>query len=101
MPDDASNRDPLAETAAAPGNEPRGERITATATGGSIPVVEPAGAAGVPRQLGRYLIDGVLGSGAMGVVYAARDPDLDRRVALKVLKSADSTAARSRLLREA
>ena len=41
----------------------------------------------------------------MGVVYAAYDPDLDRKVALKLLKSSsqtgDSSAGRTRLLREA
>jgi hypothetical protein len=37
----------------------------------------------------------------MGVVHAALDPDLERRVALKVLKAADVPEARQRLLREA
>jgi serine/threonine-protein kinase len=34
---------------------------------------------------GRYRIDGILGSGAMGVVYAAMHVDLDERVALKLM----------------
>jgi serine/threonine protein kinase len=38
----------------------------------------------------------------MGVVHAAFDPDLERRVALKVLRGATATTvARDRLLREA
>jgi tetratricopeptide (TPR) repeat protein len=55
-------------------------------------------------RVGRYLVDGVVGDGAMGIVLAARDPDLDRRVALKLLRaeaSLDASAARDRLLREA
>ncbi|MBI3374634.1 MAG: serine/threonine protein kinase [Betaproteobacteria bacterium] len=41
------------------------------------------------KKLGRYDITGVLGKGAMGVVYDAVDPTLHRRVAIKtILKSA-------------
>lgn len=52
-----------------------------------------------PSQLGRYLVLDVVGRGGMGVVYRAYDPDLDRRVAIKVLAT-QSEAARRRLLRE-
>jgi serine/threonine protein kinase len=37
------------------------------------------------RRLGRYTLDGVLGEGAMGRVYLATDPKLDRQVAIKVM----------------
>jgi serine/threonine-protein kinase len=37
------------------------------------------------ESLGRYRIRGVLGKGAMGLVYDALDPKLDRRVAIKTI----------------
>ncbi len=60
------------------------------------------GAAGgvAAGYLGRYRIDDVLGSGGMGVVLAAHDPELDRKVAIKVLHQGEP-AMQARLLREA
>jgi len=37
------------------------------------------------KSLGRYKIQGVLGQGAMGLVYDGLDPKLDRRVAIKTI----------------
>jgi serine/threonine protein kinase/tetratricopeptide (TPR) repeat protein len=52
--------------------------------------------------IGRYLVLSLIGRGGMGEVYAAYDPDLDRRVALKLLHTRqDAQRARARLLREA
>jgi eukaryotic-like serine/threonine-protein kinase len=38
------------------------------------------------KKLGRYDLVRVLGKGAMGIVYEGRDPNLDRRVAIKTVK---------------
>lgn len=53
--------------------------------------------------LGRYTIRAQIGSGGMGEVYSAHDPELDRLVAIKVLRptTAQSPEARLRFQREA
>jgi serine/threonine protein kinase len=56
----------------------------------------------VPPSFGRYRIDTVLGSGGMGIVYRAWDPQLARAVAIKVVRRAsDDEKGRARLIREA
>src|SRR5439155_17304324 len=50
------------------------------------------------HSIGRYVIGDLLGAGAMGRVYSAWEPELDRRVAIKMLNEA---GGRERLLREA
>ncbi|HVU53336.1 MAG TPA: serine/threonine-protein kinase [Polyangia bacterium] len=52
--------------------------------------------------IGRYLVLGLVGRGGMGEVYAAYDPELDRKVAVKLLRGQTADAeGRVRLLREA
>ncbi|MCU0656708.1 MAG: protein kinase [Polyangiaceae bacterium] len=53
--------------------------------------------------LGRYVLLSVLGRGGMAVVYSAYDPELDRKVALKLVKPgrAGEGEWQARLLREA
>lgn len=56
----------------------------------------------VGREIAGYSIESVLGRGAMGVVYLARQSSPDRRVALKLINPAfaDDEAFRRRFLRE-
>jgi serine/threonine protein kinase len=91
-------------------------RMAAGVTDAATPYIETTDASGrehvetgeLPSgtSVGRYLIGGVVGRGAMGTVYEASDPDLHRKVAVKVLRAdALSDVARqkmrARLLREA
>jgi serine/threonine-protein kinase len=56
-------------------------------------------------RVDRFVLEALVGQGGMGAVYRARDPKLQRRVALKLLRvdQADDTASEgtARLLREA
>lgn len=56
-----------------------------------------------PRAFGRYRLERLLGRGAMGAVYQAYDPSLDRRVAVKIPLAAGDpgTKTRSRFEAEA
>jgi eukaryotic-like serine/threonine-protein kinase len=56
-----------------------------------------------PLVLSRYILLGQLGSGGTSMVYKAYDPELDRKVALKLLQSRKSrgSVGRRRLHREA
>lgn len=58
---------------------------------------------GSAAMLGRYRIDGKLGEGAMADVYRAHDAEIDRPIAIKVLKPEFSRDAnlRARFVREA
>src|SRR5882672_4388632 len=82
---DPTSRDDLARTATAP--------VSSS--------VRPEPAEVLGASLGRYRLEHELGAGGMGVVHAAFDPDLERRIALKVLRSASGDEAQKRLLREA
>jgi tetratricopeptide (TPR) repeat protein/predicted Ser/Thr protein kinase len=57
------------------------------------------------QTIGRYVVRDLIGAGGMGVVYEAYDPELERKVALKLMR-ADAAVGhgvelRHRLLREA
>jgi len=65
--------------------------------------VAPAPVRGLPERIGRYRVTGRLGKGAMGVVYAARDDQMERDVAIKIMMAdlEGEPETRARFFREA
>ena len=61
----------------------------------------------LPQRIGRYVVTGELGRGAMGIVYEAIDPLIGRKVAVKVIRlqalanGSEAAFLRERLFREA
>ena len=85
-----SSCDPCAELIAA---------VAGTRTGGASP--EPMELA-TGAHVGRYVLLDAIGAGGMGTVYAAHDPSLDRKVALKLVRAdRGGPQLEKRLLREA
>jgi serine/threonine protein kinase len=78
--------------------EPEGTNVAASAPEGRL--LEPG------TEVSRYVISGLIGVGAAGVVYGAHDPQLRRKIALKLMRPDHSLgpraeALKARLLREA
>jgi tetratricopeptide (TPR) repeat protein len=76
-----------------------------------MPTSSPSEASGPPgtapsiergQTINRFVVVALVGRGGMGEVYSAYDPELDRKVAIKLLRvRGGSTDGRGRLLREA
>ncbi|MCB9748574.1 MAG: protein kinase [Myxococcales bacterium] len=71
-----------------------GDASDDAARSGSAPTTENP-LRGAPRTVGRYVVFSRLGEGGMGVVYAAYDPKLDRKVAVKLVRPGPSGSSAS------
>ncbi|MGO8994126.1 MAG: protein kinase domain-containing protein [Polyangiaceae bacterium] len=105
---------PTATLAPDPGSlEPNDDATQGLATIAARMEAEAQAREALPEgtRIGRYLILKSIGGGGGGMVYAAYDPELDRRVAVKLLRAGDAegpvsgskgrSTAQTRLLREA
>src|SRR6187431_1914020 len=75
--------------------------LESTLTPSGTVSADPAGSVATGTIIGRYVVISKLGAGGMGVVLAAYDPELDRKIALKLLKTLGHSSTRTRLQREA
>ncbi|MGH1341494.1 MAG: protein kinase domain-containing protein [Nannocystales bacterium] len=102
----------MSDSEAPPSGASLADGLVATLAGESsesLGEVGPPDREGEPLRrgdsVGRYTVLERIGAGGMGVVYAAFDPQLDRRVALKVMHAgpdgSSDSGGRTRLLREA
>ncbi len=83
VPPSPATADPDATAIGQPPAAPAQASPSADATVVSAPPEN----SGIPKKLGKYEIERVLGEGAMGVVYKAIDPFIERTVAIKTIRN--------------
>ncbi|MEZ4452952.1 MAG: serine/threonine-protein kinase [Nannocystaceae bacterium] len=88
-----------------PGPADSPENLETMITGDGASIVPPESLSTDPAlrgRVGRFVLLDRLGAGGMGVVYSAFDPELDRRVAIKILRTDRREGySESRFVREA
>jgi len=72
------------------------DRASGTEAGPEASDAQPFGATPLPKKLGRFEVDRLLGRGSMGAVLLAKDPAIDRVVAIKLVQTADYLTASQR-----
>src|SRR5262245_53231207 len=85
---------PMGGTISAPGNAPipsdlaRSPTLHASSNAARVPLTRQSEEEDLPpgSQIGEYKVEGKLGEGGMGCVFAAVHPVIDKRAAIKVLK---------------
>jgi serine/threonine protein kinase/Tfp pilus assembly protein PilF len=77
------------------------QQVAGPAAAPAGPPVPPA-ASGLPRQVGRYLVEEEIGRGGMGAVLRVRDPEFQRPLAVKIIlqSAADHPGVVARFLEE-
>ncbi|MBL9101070.1 MAG: protein kinase [Myxococcales bacterium] len=107
-PGSARPRGPASQSRGAEPEGPisgREETLAGSGVGPDSPPRAPPPRREAPAKIGRYLVIEPLGEGGMGVVFAAYDPQLDRKVAIKLVRPAYTESsggeAQARLVREA
>jgi len=111
---DTHHGEPAIEGKGERDDRPGTDEINTLSTDSELASTAPASRSARPRRsrklryrrgatIGRYIVLDTVGAGTMGTVYAAYDPELDRRIAVKLLATSQSRSlkARLRLLREA
>ena len=102
----ATIRTPPAGARTPPPSNPGGSRAAGAGPNPALPLFRPEFVSRMPEggcRLGSYELRSLLGRGAMGVVFKALEPSLQRFVAIKMLapELAASPTARERFAREA
>lgn len=72
------------------------DRASGPEAGPEASDAQPFGATPLPKKLGRFEVDRLLGRGSMGAVLLAKDPAIDRVVAIKLVQTADYLTASQR-----